>query len=107
VTERSRRSKKGMVLVIVIAVIMMMTIVVMGMLSRNVSRALTTEKQIKRIKAEVLAEGAFWRAYQDDGTPPVATFSVISDGETYTVSYTDPVDAGPGGTDSKKVTVTY
>ena len=79
-----------MVLVVVLAVIMMMTILVIGMLGRNVSRAMVTEKQIRRIQAEALAEGAFWRAYQDDGDAPNSFFV-----DGYRVTYTQSDGTGP------------
>ena len=101
------RAKKGMVLVIVIAAIAMMSIVVMGMLSRNVSRGLTAENQIKRLQAETLAKGAFWRAYQNDGIPPTDGLSEGVGGTTYTVSYTTVAAAGPGGTNKIETKVTH
>lgn len=98
-------SKKGMVLVIVIVAIMMMSVVVVGILSRNVSSSLGDEKQIRRLQAELLAKGGFWRLYQNGGVAP-APFTVSSLGTTYTVSYTTGA-VGPSGTNEIIVQVDY
>jgi hypothetical protein len=100
------KGKKGMVLIIVIAAVMLMSVVAVGVLSRNVSRAIVDEKGIQRLQAEVLAKGAFWRAYQNGGTPP-SSFTETIGTKTYTVNYTLNPGAGPSGTDQIMTQVTY
>ena len=100
------KHEKGMVLIIVIAAIMLMTIAVVGMLSRNVSQSLRDEKMIQRMQAELLAKGAFWRVYQNGGTPP-ADFTETVDGRNYTVTYTTAAGAGPSGTGQIITNVVY
>ena len=94
------RRDSGMVLMVVVAVVVMMSIVVIGILSRNVSRALATEKQIRLIEKEILAKGAFWKAYHKDGELP----SDFSSGD-YNISYEEAEEAGPGGTKEIRVVV--
>ncbi len=89
--------QKGMILIIVIVAIMLMSIVVMGVLSRNVSKSLSDEKSIQNLQAELLAKGGFWRAYQNGGVPP-ADFSETIAGKTYNVTYSTVNNAGPLGT---------
>lgn len=100
--------KKGMVLVIVIVAIMLMSVVVAGILSRNISSAFVDEKGRQRFQAELLSKGAFWIAYQSmqaTGTLP-GSFNETVDGTTYTVTYSLGA-AGPSGTQEILTQVTY
>jgi len=97
-----------MILLTVIAAIMIMSILVLGILSRNVSRAMVSEDEFKRSQAALLAKGAAWRgyaAYAGGGAP--VDFSYKVDGVTYTVNYTQTPGAGPDGTTGFTVNVGY
>lgn len=98
-------------MVIVTMMVIVMSVVMVGLLGRNYSFVLSSEEQLRRIEAEQVAKGAFWRAYQN-----MATGSVINNGDTYTetvdgrqyvVTYTVVAGSGPGGTDEIKVNVDY
>jgi Tfp pilus assembly protein PilV len=97
--------QKGMVLIIVIVAIMLMSVIVVGILSRNISSSLGDENEMKRFQAELLAKGGFWRLYQNGGVPP-ASFTVDSLGTTYRVSYVTGAP-GPSGTSQIVVQVDY
>ena len=100
------KGQKGMIMVIVIAGIMLMSILVVGILSRSVSRSLGDEKTAQLLQAELLAKGGFWRAYQGAGAVP-ASFSETVGGRTYTISYIKNIGAGPSGTDEIITQVHY
>jgi len=101
-------SKRGMVLIIVIIAVMLMSIVVVGILSRNVSNSFVDERGRQRFQAELLAKGCFWRLYQLNGTAPaVGSCDETIDNTPYTVEYTVVPGAGPLGTDQILTQVTY
>ncbi|MBF0484963.1 MAG: hypothetical protein HQL16_00455 [Candidatus Omnitrophica bacterium] len=60
---RNLRNKSGMVMMLVIAVVITMSLLVIGLMSRNISRSLTVENQVQEVDADTVAKGAFWKAY--------------------------------------------
>jgi hypothetical protein len=95
-----------MVLVIVIVAIMMMSVMVVGILTRNVTGSLRDEKGIQRLQAELLAKGGFWLVYENLGTAP-ASFTETVGSTTYTVTYTTVPNVGPSGTSEIVTEVDY
>jgi Tfp pilus assembly protein PilV len=98
----------GMVLIIVTAMVLIMSVIVIGLVSRNFSAALSGEEQSRHIMAEQLATTAFWNAYQlmSSGGAPL-DYSTTVDGRTYNVVYTITNGNGPGGTNTVQVAVNY
>lgn len=84
-----RNNESGIVLVIVIAFILMMSIVLAGLYSRNTTSALSSLEQAKRLRADMLARGGFWRAYNlmASGEDVNITDRVTLDNITYSVHY--------------------
>ena len=58
---RRLKNESGMILVVVIAFIVVISILVAGMLSRNVTTTVALEDQTKSIQADLLTRGAFWK----------------------------------------------
>ncbi len=105
---------RGMVIVIVIAAIMVLSVFALGTVSRFLSKATSAESQASHIEAEMLAKGAFWRAYQNGGLPPAgfsetlsSTTGGVTGNKTYTVTFTNTLSAGPFGASKIDTTVTY
>ncbi|MBF0386662.1 MAG: hypothetical protein HQL20_02265 [Candidatus Omnitrophica bacterium] len=67
---KPKKNESGIVLVIVITFVLIMSVAMVGLFSRNVSMALSGVEQGKRIKAEMLARGGYWKAYSTlSGSP--------------------------------------
>ena len=101
-------NNSGMILAIVTAMVIIMSIIVVGMVSRNFSSSLSSEGQKRHIEAEQVASAAFWNAYQQmgaGGSP--SNYTQVVDGRSYSITYTIVPGAGPGGTNSVTVGVTY
>jgi type II secretory pathway component PulK len=103
---KNKKKERGMVLLVVTAAILMMMIVVVGLLSRSTSRAIRSEADIRRLQAELLAKGAFWRSYQDSGSPASSVTYTINTA-VYTVQVGTSSGTGPGATDTVVTTVRY
>lgn len=84
-------NESGIVLVIVITFIMIMTVAMVGLFSRNISSALSATDQAKKGKAEALARGAYWKAYNtlsSTATLPTPNPETVTlDGIAYSISY--------------------
>jgi len=94
-----------MVLVTVLMVVIVLSIFVTSILSQQMSQGFSSQDRINQIKAQELAQGAFWKAYGDmiAGSGPSVN-SEVMDGKTYTVS----VAAQPANsTVPYNVSVTY
>ena len=67
---RRINNRSGMILVVVIAFIVVISILVAGMLSRNVITATSSEDQVKSSQADLLSRGALWKVQPsiDQGT---------------------------------------
>ncbi|MBF0595301.1 MAG: hypothetical protein HQL22_10090, partial [Candidatus Omnitrophica bacterium] len=78
-------------------------ILLAGIFSRYTSSALSLVDQSKRIRADQLARGAYWVAYDQlrHGATLTAPSPVVIDGTTYTIVFSQP-----GGT-GVQVKVTY
>jgi len=99
-------NNSGMVFIIVTAMIIVMSVIVVGMVSRNFSSALSGEEQKWHIEAEQIATAAFWNAYQqlNNGDTPV-DHSIVQNGKTFAVDYTI-TPGGPSGS-TVVVSITY
>ncbi|NTV28873.1 MAG: hypothetical protein HGA80_02210 [Candidatus Omnitrophica bacterium] len=104
-------NESGLIMVLVTMMVIVMSVVMVGLLGRNFSAVLSSEEQLRRIEAEEVARGAYWRAYQNMITGGIITngtgYSEVVDGRTYTVGYTIVAGAGPGGTNAISVSVGY
>jgi hypothetical protein len=95
-TRKSITNESGMILLVASAFIMAISVVVIGLLNRNVTQALSSHAQYKQLQAEQLARGAWWRVYDNlnRGTavfPTVytVTFNEVNNTLTYTITVTD------------------
>ncbi|MEI8012006.1 MAG: hypothetical protein WCI27_05940 [Candidatus Omnitrophota bacterium] len=107
--QRNDRHNIGMILLTVIATIMVMSILVIGVLSRNYSRAIMSDREVKHLQAEQIAKLALSRAREvyASGSTTLTDFSEFVDGTTYSVHYTQGIGTGPGGTTTFSAVVTY
>ncbi len=104
-------NSKGVVLVLVIILSIAMMIVTVGVVSTNYSKAIYSQHQIDRIKAEELAKGALWYHYTYrtlQGNPgPFVPPSETLDGKDFSVNVANSAGAGPSGTDEVGITISY
>ncbi len=105
--QNNIRRKHAFVLTVVIMSILVIFILVMGILSRTTSRALSSDSILKRITAEVIAKGAVWKAVEalHNGWA-LTNYTEYLNGNLYTVTYSSS-GSGPGGTSPYTVLVTY
>ena len=100
-----------MVLVTVLMVVVILMIISIGILGRSSTQAVSTERQIDRIKAEQVLKGYFWRVYDElaNGQLPTSPVVYPVDGKNYTATATLilPRGNGPNGTDIYQFDVTY
>jgi len=109
--KKLKKNDKGVVFVTVLMIIMVMMILSISIISLNVSQLLTTEKEVRRIQAEVLALGAFayTLADQQNAAPsnPISLSHSI-DGLWFSVTtMVDPAGGGIFSTDITTVTVDF
>ena len=71
--KKLRDNNEGIVLITVLLIIIVMTIITVSIISMNVSQVKSSEKEIKRLKAETLAQGAFAYTYANQLNDPTAT----------------------------------
>ena len=77
-----------MIMVIVIMMVVVMSVVMIGLVGRNFSFVLSTEEQLRRVEAEQVAQGAFWKMYQANSSSTLANYTQNIDGRQYSVNYT-------------------
>jgi len=109
--EKFKKNNKGVVFVTVLMIIMVMIILSISILSLNVSQLMTTEKEIRRIQAEVLATGAFAYILADQQnavpTNPILLSHTL-DGLAFSVTARiDPSGTGIFSTNVTTVSVDY
>ncbi len=107
--RREYGSERGVILLTVIAAVMLMSILVLGVLSRNYSQALISERERKHLQAELIAKKALWwaREIYAGGSTTLTDFSEYVDGTTYSVHYTQVAGGGPGATRAFTMDVSY
>lgn len=107
--QREYSSERGVILLTVIAAVMLMSILVMGMLSRNISQAVISERERKHLQAELIAKKALWwaREIYIGGSTSLTDFTEYVDGTTYSVQYTQVDGGGPGATRAFTMNVSY
>ena len=104
--KKKLRKRNGFILLIVITSLVIMSIVVLGILSRNVSRSLVLNDRVHNIQAGLIARGAMWRGLdvlKSGGT--LNNYSEYIDNILYNVTYT--TSAGIWGTTRISVDVSY
>lgn len=104
-----KKNESGALLITVSVLSLVMMIIALGIISLSTSQSISNQHQIERLKADQLAEGAWWFKYsgQIAGStinPPSETI----DGKTYTVTISPPVvDTGPNSTDTYAIQIQY
>lgn len=103
-----KRSDKGIIMVAVVAFIIVISVLILGIMSRNVSQAVSMEKQIQHMQAEQLGRGAFWAAHANliNGVG-YSDFSTNIDGHLFNIQFNQSAGGGPGSTDIFNTTVSY
>ena len=83
------KNEKGIVLVVVITFILIISVAMLGLFSRNISTAFSSVEQAKRLKADIIGRGAYWKAYTalSLGAGLPANETVYSDHILYTIGY--------------------
>jgi len=101
-------NESGMILLIAATFIMIISIVMIGLINRNVTQILSAHQQYKKIQAEQLARGAWWIAHDSllrgagfPASPPPITNNNV----TYTITFID--DGIVAGRQQYRVRVTY
>ncbi len=107
--KKNSRQHRGFILPIVVMSILVIFVVVLGVLSRNTSRAASSLSSARRLQAELVGKSALWRmneVLRTGGAP--LNYSEVVAGVTYTVTYTlTGVGTGPNNTNIYTITVTY
>lgn len=83
---RLNKNRSGMIMVIVTMMVIVLSVVMVGLIGRNFSFVLSSEEQLRRVEAEMVAKGAFWRLYQANGSAPSNYFETV-DGRQYNVTF--------------------
>lgn len=106
-----KKNDAGMVMVTALALSIIMAVLAMGVLSMNVSQVNMGENQVKRIKAQQLALGAWAVAYSNVTQGGSVTDLVLSeslDGKTYSASVSPSTpNSGPNVTDPYLLNISY
>ena len=104
------KSESGVILVTVIIITTILLILAYSVMSINSSQSISNLNQVNRIKAEQLAQGAFWVSYMTLITGGSAPSSVTEtmDGKSYT-AVISPGSPGAGilGTTQYSTAVSY
>jgi len=106
-----RKNNQGVVFVTVLMIIIVMMVLTISILSINVSQVVSTEEEVRRVKAEVLAKGFLWlmsanQMSQTPGTFIDETFDL--DGTTfYVAANLDTSHGGPFCADELNIYVSY
>ena len=100
-------NRSGIVFMTVLMVTIVMIIFAVGMTSASVSQSTFVQNEVHRIQAEQLAKGAFWSAYNQNGScPPTANTSV--GGRNFNVNITcGAIGGGTNQTRPVQIAVTY
>ena len=102
------KREDGVILVAVIAMTIVMSILAIALMSISSSAVIANQKQIDRIKAEMLATGAFWQTYMSraNGGAVPASVTQVLDGKSFTATISSAT-GGPNNTTSYNSTVSY
>lgn len=109
-TRQDRKNESGMVLVVATTFILAMSLVVIGILSRNVSQGLSADTQFKKIQAEQLARGAWWQAYGalSTGASIPSNYTITQHGVTYSINFSvGTAGTGPNNTTPVLININY
>jgi hypothetical protein len=107
--RKKRNNESGMILLIASTFIVLISIVVIGLINRNVSQVLSTSEHYKQIQAEQLARGAWWLYYEAlrTGQPVPADYTVTNNNVTYNITFINGGIEGGTGRQIYRVNVTY
>ncbi|MDP8266682.1 MAG: hypothetical protein P9M07_07035 [Candidatus Aceula meridiana] len=107
--KKIKNDQSAIVLITVIMLVLAMTTLALGLLSALASQGVFGQHQIDRIKAEQLAQGAFWLEYmsQVTGDPNPTPGSIVLDGKRFTIASQTSLGGGLNGTDLLQVDVSY
>ena len=84
------KSEKGVVFITVLMIIMVMMILAISIISISVGQVMISEKQVKRLQAEMVASGAlgkYFASQLNNSTAP-GPYSETIDGHTFSVNFT-------------------
>lgn len=104
-----RNRFSGVALVTVIIFILLISIIAIAMLNLMSGQAMLIEHQIRRVKAQYVAEAAIWKNFmkyalgQSTETPIQETV----DNVLYSADVTRSSGGGPNGTDTVSASVNY
>lgn len=106
--RRKKGHEKGFILAVVIMAVILMFVVVIGVLSRNTSRAISSNSDLKRIQAELVTKSAMWKANESlrtTGSLPATYTEGPYNGVTYTVTFV--LTPNLNGTTGYRIAVSY
>ena len=84
-----KNNENGMVFVTVLMIVAIIMTITIGIISLNVSQVTFTEKEIERVKTELLAQGMLAYVFSNRMTGTTANsfgFNQILDSQTYVIS---------------------
>ena len=108
--ENMLKNRSGTVLVVVIMLTMMLSIIIIGILSLNVSQVRSSQSVIDELKAEYLAKGFFYQFHQqraETGAAPLPGASVDLDGKTFLIGSAQNPGAGINNTDQIDLNINF
>lgn len=103
---RKLSGQKGIVFVTVVVIVLAMTTAALTAISINISQINLSEKEIQRLQADLLTDGAL--AISHTSSNPNFSYAVSSNHTNYNVSSSlTGAATGPNGTDTRTLNVTY
>jgi uncharacterized membrane protein affecting hemolysin expression len=102
-----RKNEQGLVFVAVLSIIIVVMILTVSILSINVSQVSVSEEEVRRLQAEMLAQGAMTRMFANQMTVSARNilYTQAVGATTYTINATR-TNTG-GGISNLNVIVTY
>jgi len=107
--RKNRNNESGMILLIASTFILIISIVVIGLINRNVTQILSQSEHYKHIQAEQLARGAWWRLHEAlrAGQAVPADYTVQNNFITYSITFINGGIEGGTGRQIYQVHVHY
>lgn len=101
-----KNDESGFILGFVIITVVVISTIVVGLLSRSVSKTLSGEEVIRQLQAEEIRKGALWQAYANlQANLAVSDYNIVVSNRLYQVDIT--VGALSGGLRPVTVNVIY
>ena len=105
-----KNNNNGIVFVTVLIMIIVSMVLVISALSLNISQSKSSERELKLIQAEILAEGGMWQIFtnQLDASPGTSMIYTETIGNmTFTINADiDSGGSGPAGSSSVPMDIT-